>query len=1508
MEPDSDVLELSNTDTLSQAKVSTISKSSVYDHPLPTRPVRIEVVLPSIAPSVRDEYVDLQSNVVECVVAEVKTADAGDTWYQVEFRDGRHNIVPFDEVVQLEGGADALDSYQLRTSIESNQRPLKRRRLSNELYEANGVESDRINIEESEDDEEDFGDSDEEELPVVRRSSRRTLRQKRPVSYNLDNWLAQGEMGLAKRRELQPRRLTSLALSRNGEDDADELAGEPTSFQQSSSDDDDDFQMVRSDLAPAPKRSRAKRKSRRLQSKASIVIPSHSRGSSIEFERPRRSGRSTRNTKVMTDSALMDVDSFYISDDKTSGVPRVASIKEIFRPLPSTSDFVQYHMLICDVCNQQASHKKGSLIYCQGCTLSFHKTCIGIRQGREHVVTKVGEDNFVFQCKFCVGRLGAKDPAARQSMCQGCKQDGLSCAPFSEKKSARQEEELRQQNGGVDPVTDVAAPLLNNPDNILFRCIGCRRPWHIEHLPTTRTLESDLADVKHERFKEYSVDWKCNECSSMSRKIESLVAWRPANQDAPATSRLVYTAVGYDDKEYLVKWEGLSYFHCSWMPGAWIYGVANAVMRTAFSKRAVQNSLLCLTSKEAIPEEYLRPDIIFQAKYHHAPPRARNKEEELSLISHVSKIYVKFEGLRYDDVVWDSPPSKDSGAIYAAFESAFIEYANGLYFRPDNPSKMRERVRQFKEASFKDEIELAEQPPGLRGKLMKYQLQGVNWMLHRYHQSENAILADEMGLGKTVQVISLITTLAFKSPRCWPFLIVVPNSTCPNWRREIKHWAPDLRVVAYHGGKTAQELAYKYELFPNGSRELRAHVVVMSYDSAQDDRTRGLFKSVHWAGVVIDEGQRLKNDKNLLYVALQGMNFPFKLLLTGTPLQNNKRELFNLLQFVDPQYGAAEMDEKYEVLTTENVRELHSIISPYFLRRTKAGVLKFLPGMAQIIIPVTMTVLQEKLCKSIMAKNPDLIRAIFSNSKIAAKERGSLNNILMQLRKCLCHPFIYSEAIEERDVNAKKMHRNLVEASGKLLLLELMLPKLKEQGHRVLIFSQFLAQLDIVEDFLAGMELSYKRLDGSMSSLEKQKRIDAFNAPGSDIFAFLLSTRAGGVGINLATADTVIIMDPDFNPHQDLQALSRAHRIGQRNRVLCFQLMTRNSVEEKIMQMGKKKLALDYALIERMDMEDAGDDLEGILRHGAEALFNDNEKEVIRYDAASVEKLLDRSQADKANEDGDTEEGSFSYARIFSAETGDIEEAALEHLDTPGELHQSVWDAILAERQAEAERARNMAVEKLGRGGRKRKTVNYRTNTKQAFGLDAADLSDSDRADKSSGGESELYNGGTNDDQASDTDFEGRPSAATDSVAAEGAADRIQSDALIKEQDDKRKRNRKSANVQPKNPEQLPPLATTNRQPQQSQVHPGHIKRAVQQDKGLAPAWLTSNGGLAVLCRRLILRYRNLWSKCRITGPKRLRAHVQLLFCQASGNNKRPESWQRPREIMPRGNLRSGLL
>ena len=310
----------------------------------------------------------------------------------------------------------------------------------------------------------------------------------------------------------------------------------------------------------------------------------------------------------------------------------------------------------------------------------------------------------------------------------------------------------------------------------------------------------------------------------------------------------------------------------------------------------------------------------------------------------------------------------------------------------------------------------------------------------------------------------------------------------------------------------------------------------------------------------------------------------------------------------------------------------------------------------------------------------------------------------MQLRKCLCHPFVYSREIEERSVAPAILHKNLVEASGKLQLLELLLPKLKERGHRVLIFSQFLDELAIIEDFLDGLMLRYQRLDGTISSLQKQKRIDEFNDPDSPLFAFLLSTRAGGVGINLASADTVIIMDPDFNPHQDIQALSRAHRIGQKKKVLCFQLMTQASVEEKIVQLGRKKMALDHVLIERMDAdEDAGIDVESILRHGAAEVLGGEMRE-IRYDEASIDKLLDRSQIEetKAAEDNSAE-SQFSFARVWANDAASM----MDSLDSSDDDEDrapdpSTWDKILKERERIAAEEAASRQQALGRGKRAR--------------------------------------------------------------------------------------------------------------------------------------------------------------------------------------------------------------
>ena len=410
-----------------------------------------------------------------------------------------------------------------------------------------------------------------------------------------------------------------------------------------------------------------------------------------------------------------------------------------------------------------------------------------------------------------------------------------------------------------------------------------------------------------------------------------------------------------------------------------------------------------------------------------------------------------------------------------------------------------------------------------------------------------------------------------------------------------------------------------------------------------------------------------------------------------------------MLQFLDHSVDAQTLEERYAKLTKENLLEMHELLRPFFLRRTKVQVLTSLPPMAQIIIPVTLSALQKKLYKSILAKNSDLLKAIFGGNSKFVKVAG-LRNLLMQLRKSLCHPFVYNIEIEEKSSNAAISHKGLVEASSKLQLLEIMLPKLKERGNRILIFSQFLDMLTITEDFLDGLGLFHERIDGTMGSLEKQKRIDAFNALDSPLFACLLSTRAGGVGINLATADTVIILDPDFNPHQDIQALSRAHRIGQKKKVLVFQMMTRGTAEEKIMQIGKKKMALDHVLIEQMDAaEPDSNDLESVLRFGAEALFKDDDTHDIHYDSASVDKLLDRTQAESTRTDTDnTAESQFSFARVWANDKATMEDGLGNSSEDEHLSDSNVWERILAERARQAAIESAVQSETFGRGRRQR--------------------------------------------------------------------------------------------------------------------------------------------------------------------------------------------------------------
>ncbi|CAZ86412.1 unnamed protein product [Tuber melanosporum] len=1043
---------------------------------------------------------------------------------------------------------------------------------------------------------------------------------------------------------------------------------------------DDDDELIVSDLKPPPGRRRRGLVSlnRRNVTEAGYGSSDYDNGNPPE----RRSGRTTgrknmyREPDPNADDDFMDIDT--VAKPKK---PQVVRAKEVFPYLDKHGDFARFHDRTCDTClNHGTSKSRGILVYCQGCSYTYHQLCLGHRANREHLITRVAGENHVLQCKRCIGRARLKRSTAPcLDKCTACHITGKSCPPlFGSREQVWQKKEASANASAETSTVRVDPERLYNPENITAN--------HHEGAGERGILTIYLLPLR----------WRCDLCQEYREKANIILAWRPSDKQARQMKPelIDYTDFAEDEREYLVKFAKQSYFHCIWLPGAWVSG-AFPLLHTGFMKRGPK---LCMTTEEAVPEEWLRIEICLDVEYDSYVPVGNDAELDLSRITDVTKAYVKFRGLGYEEAVWEQPPNESEEERWEEWKQAYGDYIHGFYVR--STRGILDRIKKARSLNFDQKLVKKMQPEYIKGgTLMDYQMEGLNWLYYKWWKGQNAVLADEMGLGKTIQVISFLSVL-LEDHNVWPFLIVVPNSTVPNWKREIQRWLPNMRVVAYPSVDIARKLSKKYEMFHPGTTDLKCHVVVTSYNSPVSDAKT--LRPIRWQALIVDEGQRLKNDRSQFYTEMAKYHTGFKLLMTGTPLQNNPRELFNLLQFLDPKVQAAEMEEEFGELTKENVPTLHAMIRPYFLRRTKGMVLD-LPPMTEIISILTK---DTALIKSILAKH--------GKGKLKLTERTKLNNLLMQLRKCLCHPFLYNEDIEEQDVDPETAHKNLVDAGSKLELLSLLLPKLKEKGHRVLMFTQFLGMLDILEDFLFALDLKYQRLDGGVSTLERQKRIDSFNAPDSKYFAFMLSTRAGGVGINLATADTVIILDPDFNPHQDIQALSRAHRIGQTKRVQVFHLVTRDTAEEKIIQIGKKKLSLDHLIIEKMDAtEEEEVDVESILKFGARALFEDegeaSEARRIRYDDDSVDKLLERVATEEptvAEKDGaNTGETAFSFARVWANDTSVLEEGFGQEQEEEAPL--GFWDKVLKEREEEARLEAASKAEELGRG-RRNKKVDYR--------------------------------------------------------------------------------------------------------------------------------------------------------------------------------------------------------
>ncbi|KAL9582140.1 MAG: hypothetical protein Q9212_003465 [Teloschistes hypoglaucus] len=486
------------------------------------------------------------------------------------------------------------------------------------------------------------------------------------------------------------------------------------------------------------------------------------------------------------------------------------------------------------------------------------------------------------------------------------------------------------------------------------------------------------------------------------------------------------------------------------------------------------------------------------------------------------------------------------------------------------------------------------------GQMRDYQVAGLNWLISLHENGISGILADEMGLGKTLQTIAFLGYLRHIRGINGPHLIVVPKSTLDNWNREFTKWTPEVNLLVLQGAKEERHQLINARLIDEDF-----DVCITSYEMILREQTH--LKKFAWEYIIIDEAHRIKNEESSLAQKIRIFNSRNRLLITGTPLQNNLHELWALLNFLLPDvFGdSAAFDSWFSNQEEDQdsvVQQLHRILRPFLLRRVKSDVEKSLLPKKEVNLYIGMSDMQVKWYKKILEKDIDAVNG--AAGKRESKTR--LLNIVMQLRKCCNHPYLF-EGAEPGPPYTTDEH--LIFNAGKMLMLDKILKRMKKQGSRVLIFSQMSRVLDILEDYCVFREHKYNRIDGSTAHEDRIAAIDEYNGPGSEKFVFLLTTRAGGLGINLTSADIVILFDSDWNPQADLQAMDRAHRIGQTKQVVVFRFVTEQAIEEKVLERAAQKLRLDQLVIQQGRAQQAAkaaaskDELLTMIQHGAEKVF-----------------------------------------------------------------------------------------------------------------------------------------------------------------------------------------------------------------------------------------------------------------------------------------------------------------
>ncbi|XP_042229687.1 SWI/SNF-related matrix-associated actin-dependent regulator of chromatin subfamily A containing DEAD/H box 1 homolog [Homarus americanus] len=576
--------------------------------------------------------------------------------------------------------------------------------------------------------------------------------------------------------------------------------------------------------------------------------------------------------------------------------------------------------------------------------------------------------------------------------------------------------------------------------------------------------------------------------------------------------------------------------------------------------------------------------------------------------------------------------------------------------------------------SGEEDAGISKQPESLNPlmQLKGYQLIGLNWLVLMHEQGLNGVLADEMGLGKTVQAISFLSHIKEVEDPEELSLIIVPSSTLDNWARELELWCPSLEVLQYHGSQDERR-AIRCGIMNNNLEE-DPDVILTTYNMVTvSPEDKALFKKLRYHTVILDEAHMLKNMASQRYENLMKIKAKRRVLLTGTPLQNNLVELMSILIFVMPQLFDSKKEELKRVFSMfpksegngnkgrferERIEQAKRIMKPFFLRRLKCDVLKDLPPKHDEITFTPMSQRQKEIYSetvSFLSKRAqqhqleleklnfkdltevDELESTGGANKTREKTRDASSNMVTTLRKIANHPLLIRHHYD--DIKLKKIaetlkrttHRDsvleyiledfsvmsdfeihstcniyhsikkfrlpdeLILSSGKFQQLDVLLPQLKNEGSRVLIFSQFVILLNVLEQYIKLRGHKYLRFDGTTQVTERQELIDQFTED-EDIFVFLLSTRAGGLGINMTAADTVIIHDIDFNPYNDKQAEDRCHRVGQTKPVKIIRLISKDTIEEGMLRIAQDKLQLERDITSLADDQQKKGDVVTLLK------------------------------------------------------------------------------------------------------------------------------------------------------------------------------------------------------------------------------------------------------------------------------------------------------------------------